>query len=244
MPVLAINQTPGSVADRYQIEVTAREIEGLQPQTLRTEISFRLEDRDKRDIRWYLEDYLEFDQEPAPSVARRVEARMAALGEALFDSIFKANDDFRELWGTIRPRLADTRVEITTGINEATAVPWELIRDPRLDRPIALSARAFVRTQHGAPGTLAPQAEVEKVRILLVICRPQAGEDVPFRSVAGRLVTRLSEEAREAFRLDVLRPPTFQRLAEVLRRAQEKNEPYHIVHFDGHGTYADPKALE
>jgi predicted transposase YbfD/YdcC len=37
----------------------------------------------------------------------------------------------------------------------------------------------------------------------------------------------------------VLRPPTFARLGQVLRDAAERGEPYHVVHFDGHGTWAD-----
>jgi hypothetical protein len=67
---------------------------------------------------------------------------------------------------------------------------------------------------------------------------------VPFRSVAGRLVTRLREGDREAFQLDVLRPPTYEQLAKTLELAKDRGKPYHIVHFDGHGTYADPKSLE
>ena len=39
--------------------------------------------------------------------------------------------------------------------------------------------------------------------------------------------------------LDVLRPPTYKRLAQVLRAAQDSGRPYGIVHFDGHGTYLD-----
>src|SRR5262249_43073587 len=62
-------------------------------------------------------------------------------------------------------------------------------------------------------------------------------DDVPFRSVASRLVKGLSDRHRDDFRLDVLRPPTFARLAEVLRQAAADGQPYHIVHFDGHGVY-------
>jgi CHAT domain-containing protein len=57
-------------------------------------------------------------------------------------------------------------------------------------------------------------------------------------------VTRLSESDREAFQLDVLRPPTYEQLAKTLLLAKEVGRPYHIVHFDGHGVYADPKNLE
>jgi hypothetical protein len=69
-------------------------------------------------------------------------------------------------------------VEITTGIAEATAIPWELIRNPDTGTNLALSAQAFVRTQQAAQLSLAPRAEAEKVRIILVICRPKAGKDV------------------------------------------------------------------
>ena len=61
---------------------------------------------------------------------------------------------------------------------------------------------------------------------------------MPFRSVASHLV-RLSRGAREAFRLDVLRPPAFSELARVLEAANNAGEPYQVVHFDGHGTWLD-----
>jgi hypothetical protein len=77
-----------------------------------------------------------------------------------------------------------------------------------------------------------------------VICRPAGGADVPFRSVASRLIKGLSDEARAVFQLDVLRPPTFEQLAKVLRAAHHRGEPYHVVHFDGHGLYGDPQVLQ
>jgi len=39
--------------------------------------------------------------------------------------------------------------------------------------------------------------------------------------------------------LDLLRPPTFDQLGRVLRKAKDEGKPYHVLHFDGHGTYAD-----
>jgi tetratricopeptide (TPR) repeat protein len=79
------------------------------------------------------------------------------------------------------------------------------------------------------------------LRVLLVICRPGGRADVPFRSVASHLV-RLSREAREAFQLDVLRPPTFAALARVVEEAKAAGEPYQVVHFDGHGAWLDAQA--
>lgn len=64
-----------------------------------------------------------------------------------------------------------------------------------------------------------------------------------FRSVAMRLIRGLNVDTRAAFQLDVLRPPTFDRLGRVLREASNEGQPYHIVHFDGHGTFLDLKKL-
>ena len=73
------------------------------------------------------------------------------------------------------------------------------------------------------------------VRILLVICRPAGTYDVPFRSVASRLLAGLRAGFETDFQVDVLRPPTYGRLSTVLRTAAVAERPYHIVHFDGHG---------
>jgi tetratricopeptide (TPR) repeat protein len=83
-----------------------------------------------------------------------------------------------------------------------------------------------------------PDRTVERLRVLLVICRPGGGGDVPFRSVASHLV-RVSDDARQVFDLDVLRPPTFATLGKVLRAAADRGQPYDVVHSDGHGTWAD-----
>jgi hypothetical protein len=187
--------------------------------------------------------YLQFAQEPAPTIAKRVERLMIERGEALFNAIFDGGTA-RRLWDAIEPHLSSTRIEVMTGIAEASTIPWELLRNAETRVNLALSAQAFVRAQREGQTTLAPAKAAGKVRILLVICRPDAEGDVPFRSVASRLLMGLSDTDREAFDLDVLRPPTFERLSKVLRLAKENGEAYHLVHFDGHGVYADPKTLE
>src|SRR5262249_28408112 len=127
------------------------------------------------------------------------------------------------------------------------SVPWELLRNPAATTPLALEAHAFVRA-HGSPLKAAQGSEAVgtgPVRILLVICRPRRGKDVPFRSVAAQLLKGLDNASREIVRLDVLRPPTFKMLTQTLRDARRRGEPYHVVHFDGHGVYVDdPEANE
>ena len=71
-----------------------------------------------------------------------------------------------------------------------------------------------------------------------MIARPGLDEDVPFRSVASRLVWG-GAQRMAGLDLDVLRPVTFARLSDVLHAAHAAGRPYHVVHFDGHGDWLD-----
>jgi tetratricopeptide (TPR) repeat protein len=249
MLTLRIRQDAGPTAGTYRVQAELDD-DGLV-QAADTLVTFELDRQDARDIRWYLEDYLEYPLDPAPQIAARIEGRMAELGRDLFASAFPPGSDARDLWSTVRDRLSEARVEVITDVRHATAIPWELLRDPRTDTPVALRARSFVRGYRqgaqrprlpriapaGQGSAGAPDGDSE-IRILLVICRPGGRADVPFRSVAGQLV-RMYPRVRQVCRLRVLRPATFEALGRELRAAAERGEPYHVVHFDGHGTWAD-----
>jgi hypothetical protein len=234
-PTLRLTQT--SIAPgRHQVQLT---LDGAgRPRTETARFAFQVADQDREDLRWYLEDYLEYPIDPAPAIAARVEQRMVEVGRELFTGIFSTRDAW-DLWAQIHDQLAETRVEVVSEVEAAAMLPWELLRDPRTDNPVALDAHTFVRAEHETarhPELIMPAGG--RIRVLLVICRPAGPEDVPFRSVASRLI-RFSAGTHEAFQLDVLRPPTFKQLAKVLREAVDRGQPYHVVHFDGHGTWAD-----
>ena len=235
MPILRLTQYAESQPDCYRVEIA---LEGDGPrQTAQVSFGYQLAEQDRENIRWYLEDYLQNPSDPAPQIAARVEQRMAAIGIELFQNIFQGNDDARDLWATLRQDLNNTRVEVLTGIDQAATIPWELIRDPRTDTPLALRAPAFVRIHsQAAQRPRLPQTDGETIRILLVICRPKGRFDVPFRSVASRILKGLGNQP-DSFQLDVLRPPTFEALSRKLRQAKVEGKPYHVVHFDGHGVY-------
>lgn len=199
---------------------------------------FELTAQDQEQLRWYLEDFLEYPFDPASAIAAEVERRMTALGTELFDKVFGSTDG-RDLWAMVRGRLEDTRVEIAAEIRETVELPWELLRDSRTDAPLALRADSFVHVHHQPARPLPlPSPEETELRVLLVISRPAGSRDVPFRSVARHL-SRLSEDARYPFTLDVLRPPTFAKPSQILHDKARQGRPYHVVHFDGHGIYAD-----
>lgn len=99
--------------DKYRVEVALEDDE--QPrQTATSRFDFKLTPQDHEDLRWYLEDYLQYPLDPAPKIAARIEQRMSEIGVELFKAVFQANDDARDLWATLRDRLNDTRAEIIT----------------------------------------------------------------------------------------------------------------------------------
>ena len=239
-PTLRLTQT-GSQDNRHTIELEW--LDAGPRQTATATVEMALTEQDQRDLAWYVEEYAEYPFEPHPQRAARIEARMRALGSELFNTLFASNTRTLRLWAKVAEHLADLRVEIVTDAEGATALPWELLRDPDTDTVLALHAKAFVRAAPEVPRQALVLAQQPVIRILLVICRPAGGDDVPFRSVATRLIKGLSAEAREVFQLDVLRPPTFARLAAVLSDAKANGQPYHVVHFDGHGVYGLPDML-
>ena len=105
---------------------------------------FQFTAQDQEDIRWYLEDFVQYPMEPAPAIAARIEGRMAEIGAELFTKALGNTP----VWQEARHDLSGTRVEIETTVKDATALPWELMRDPEADVPLALRARAFVRATH------------------------------------------------------------------------------------------------
>jgi hypothetical protein len=236
MRTLRLTQSPD--AGGHWVEI-ALEVPGRARRTAAARVPSGPSAEDQELIRWYLEDYPEG---PADAVIQMTAARatllLGELGEQLFRAVFDADGDTRALWETVRPELADTRVEIVTDVAAAATVPWELLRDPADGQALALGAAALVRAHpQAAQAPQMPEPGEAMLRVLLVISRPRA-VDVAFRSVARQLA-RLQDHGG-ALRLDVLRPPEFAQLERVLRAARDTGAPYHVVHFDGHGVWADP----
>ncbi len=216
---------------------------GFAPWLVKVPVKVTIDDGLAELIRWYLEEYAEFPSDPAPAVAVRAEAALEDLGRRLFTAVF-GSGDAGEIWGQVAAGgLGRVRVEIDTDPADVPGLPWELLRKPGSNAALVLAAAQFVRI-HRQTSTPVPRPEPGSagLRVLLVICRPGGRDDVPFRSVASRLV-RGGVDRLPWLQLDVLRPATFARLGEVLRAAADADRPYHVVHFDGHGAYQDATQL-
>jgi tetratricopeptide (TPR) repeat protein len=223
----------------YPVRLTLKR-HGQPAREAEANIKFALTEQEQEDIRWYLEDYLQHADVVEAVTVEQVEERMKARGEELYTKVLGGSRDTQNLWGSIRDDLADLRVEITTGVAEAASIPWELMRDPEMESAISLRVKAFVRVE-SKPNIAfvhVPPTQDGLIRLLYVACRPSGSQDVELRAVANRLLQDLGSD-RARFDIKALRPPTFERLQKELADAKTAGRPYHIVHFDGHGVYAD-----
>jgi tetratricopeptide (TPR) repeat protein len=187
------------------------------------------------DLRWYLEQFLDEQDEAALVRAKQVRETIKGYGKRLFQDVFQSTSDGRQIWRRVAQGLSRTKIEIHEGIG-TTRLPWELLRDPTTNAPVCLSSATFVRIVESA--TQSAAEAVSKLKILLVISRPDGTEDVEYRTIASTIFDSLRTSPR--FEVVVLRPPTYEQLARTLRDAASDGEPYDLVHFDGHGFYQHP----
>ncbi|MEW6262724.1 MAG: tetratricopeptide repeat protein [Thermodesulfobacteriota bacterium] len=202
---------------------------------------FTLEDR--RELRWYLEEYLRFPYGAEEDHARRVENLMADRGEELFKEVFiKTEDDpdprtfYRE---AISEGLENCELSVSSEDPAFLNLPWELLRDPAGGGLFLAPALAGLYRHHPGQRITPPRpAKSEPFRVLLIIARPSGDRDIPFGTVARPMLEAL-RPLRPGLELEVLRPPTFDELQSRLNR---KPGHYHLVHFDGHGVFSGREA--
>jgi hypothetical protein len=193
---------------------------------------------DADDIRWLLEEYPAVAGPSTAPIAERVEARLVDLGADLGSQLFPGALDSEEIVARFHddPGLMSQVQVVVEEDPTSSWIPWEVLTLPGADIPLSLSAGSFTRHQGSVPPDV-PSAGVQRtLRVLLVVARPAGGIDVPFRSVASRMVQAAAASAG-AMTIDVLRPATYAALDEALSRAAAAGTGYHVVHFDGHGVY-------
>jgi tetratricopeptide (TPR) repeat protein len=229
-PVLRVILMP-SLGENARLELWPGD--GDEPLHSVVPFRFTVHPRTHERIRWYAEEYAARPLDPAPAIAADVERELERLGEALYRSLFN-HSEAAQIAGRLSGLADVLRVEIVADVPAADVLPWELLRDPTQGVEFALAGRSITRTTSRADGARAapPTRSDGAVRILLVIARPEGRLDVGFRSVSGPLVHELTASGAPV-EVDVLRPPTFERLQEVLH----DSGPYDLVHFDGHGTF-------
>ncbi|MDX3538946.1 tetratricopeptide repeat protein [Streptomyces sp. MB09-01] len=194
-----------------------------------------LDKHDLEELRWYLEQYLSTPFGVYGDRGSAVETQLPVWGARIFKAVFAAGPA-RDAYVRARARGGPTEVVILSATAGPLGLPWELMADPARPTPLALDRVAVSRGLLTAQSTAVSQATGSRLRVLMVISRPDGPQDVGYRMIARPMLRRLAP-IRDEVDLVVLRPPTLDRLGEVLAEARAAGEPFQIVHFDGHGVF-------
>ena len=194
-----------------------------------------LDERERADLAWYLEEYWQWPYEQFLERAHGVEGLLEELGKRLYDAVFgslPARDLVQE-WR--RAEATQRRISIVSELPQALSLPWELLRDGqgflvlRTRSPVSL-VRRLPQSQLGATASFAPP-----LRVLLVTARPEGAGFVDPRGIARALLDEVQPLVEAGtLELELLRPPTLEALRKRLRDA---SRPVHVLHFDGHGVF-------
>ncbi len=201
------------------------------------EFTLPLTGEDVADLRWYLEEYLSAPFSVYEDRGTRIAARLPEWGRRMFGAVFRT-DAAVAAYDVLRDRASEgkpTELVLRSAIPESLAQPWELLHDNSPGMPVAQHGIAISRSLPGGQYDSTVDITGERLRVLMIIARPAGVEDVDYQLIARPLLARLAAAAR-AVDLVVLRPPTLDALTQAVLTARLAGEPFHIVHFDGHGA--------
>jgi tetratricopeptide (TPR) repeat protein len=208
------------------------------------------------ELRWYLERWPVWPNPVLADRARKVEMNLIAWGQALHALALPTEHTANVLqgWagvgeGASRRFSVTVDVALVAGASEAEtiaareaatallALPWELLHNG--DSFLFQGARP-TRVRRRLPNTrpLPVQVVAPPIRVLLITARPEDESCFYIDHRASSLpLVAATEELGDLLGLTLLHPPTYAALEAELARAQQAGEPYHVVHFDGHGVY-------
>ena len=208
------------------------------------------------ELGWYLERWPVWPNPLVADRAKQVEANLIAWGQALHGAalLLQPTANVLQAWagveaGASRRFSVSVDDSLLVGSSEAEkklaqeaatallALPWELLHNG--DGFLFQGGRPTrVRRRLPNKRTLAVPVVAPPIRVLLITARPEddACGYLDHRASALPLVAA-TEELGEVLRLSLLHPATYPALEAELARAQQVGEPYHVVHFDGHGVY-------
>jgi tetratricopeptide (TPR) repeat protein len=233
---LVIRHIPESAPASFQL-VRPSDAKTTEPASAPSPHGFPVEGRPNSDLmqelQWYLETFLDYPFPPETDRADRVLKALKDWGEKTFLALFGDRSAGRMFEAATADDYSGLHLQISSDDARVLAWPWEALRDPEagvLAHTCQIERR--LNKVHD-PQPLPPSLPDDQVNILLVVARPYGDRDVGFRSIARPMVELIEKEKLPAH-VELLRPPTFDRLREHLR---QRPGFYHIVHFDGHGAY-------
>ncbi|WP_084701900.1 CHAT domain-containing protein [Cryptosporangium arvum] len=217
------------------------ELSGPCPAVVENPFPSPITDLDRDAFRWLAEDYLQLRGPSADRIAEREKARIDRLAIELSRAIFNGPGLTSIRAAISHPAsIAALRVEVRTDDRDPW-VPWEIIPGPGSEIPLSIQAASFVHTSAQSQVSKNANPASGKLEVLMVVSRPEGRQDVPFRSIASRVVRTIGKPGTEV-NVRMLRPPTWSALKSELEAAARNGIKYDAVHFDGHGLFDESKS--
>jgi len=234
MSTLIVRHCPESNPPRFQ--VLEPDGDATPPTELPPAAGYPVEGRPTSDLmadlRWYLEDFLEYPFHPETEHAERVLQALRNWAEDAFNALFTHDHGAALFDRATADGDEKLRLRIRSNDPRVLAWPWEALHRPGAGPLGQLSQVERCLDDLDGPPPFNAELPRDRVNILLVTARPYE-DDVGFRSLSRPLIDLVDKE-KLPVDVHVLRPPSFKRLIEHL---QERPRYYHILHFDGHGAY-------
>jgi tetratricopeptide (TPR) repeat protein len=209
------------------------------------------------DLTWYLEDYAVWPSPLLAGRAQRIEAQLEHWGRLLHEAALPVSQVAKvlESWATVGTSSVTRRFSVEVDVSPKAGapdeevqamreagtlllgLPWELLHDSRSflfqgAQPLRVRRRLPTEDPVPVPVLATP------IRVLLVSPRPEdeACGYIDHRASAVPMVEAMEALAGQV-ELRLLIPPTLSALRDELYRARRLGQPYHVLHFDGHGVY-------
>lgn len=193
----------------------------------------------QQELRWYLEDYLELPVDTFCTRAAAIQEALSQWGRNCFDALFDGGHAQNWYHEARQNNLRGLLLQVISDDATVLSWPWEALES--YDDGF-LSLQCCVERRLDGIGDTRPFSKTlpaGRLNMLYIIARPYGDNDVWYQTLARPLIDFVSESGFPVH-IDLLRPPTFDRLRTVL---EENPNFYHIVHFDGHGDFYPADSL-
>jgi hypothetical protein len=194
--------------------------------------------RERQDVRWYVEEFMDLPEGGNQVRADGVKKLLRRHGEQLWQQLRRP--EVEQWLAAVRARGSGRLVLRADRPGDETAfrTAWELLRGGEGGgTPLHQLGVSVVRQVTPALPPASARDTSAGVRVLVVVCRPDDAGFLDPRYTPEAILDALKD--RPEVTVDFCRPATLSALLRTLEQARDGSEPYHVVHFDGHGMTTD-----
>lgn len=171
---------------------------------------------------------------PFPSLSAR------EVGERLFralftDEVLRLFDQSMSKSGKESCRGLRLRLKIDSGLGLVLGLPWELLCLPSTRDFLGLSRRTPIARTLSVPRFVEPQLPAARLRILVIASSLSHFSDLDLETERRQLEAIVGW--RKNLDMVFLQRATREELSQALSQALDQREPFHVLHFMGHGSF-------